>query len=700
MEKYKQALHPGTPVRSTENVYIIEKVLGQGSFGITYLASTYMKGNRGKARVLVALKEFFAEDLDVRCGDGAVAPRTMDGIAHKYAKAFQRESENLSKMDHPGIVHVMEAFEANGTYYYSMEYLSGGSLDDKVRGGGMPEADALPLIAKIGDALSYMHGRRMIHLDLKPKNIVLQGDGTPVIIDFGLSKQYDKNGKPESSTSIGGGTPGYAPLEQGTASSGALFRPTLDVYALGATLYKMLTGQTPPEASLLLNNIELLPPELKSKGVSAKTVEAIGKAMSPRMDDRPQTVAEFLKLMGVEEKTKIKEQDISEKPEPKNKRKGLWIALSAIAVCATLFFGPKISRTESADKYFSAANKGKASAQYKLGECYYKGLGVLPDTTEAVKWFRRAAEQGYAEAQYELGRSYYFGEGERLDYKEAVTWLGRAAEQGHASSQNLLAHCYYLGRGVVNQDYEEAAKWYRRAAEQGNVEAQSMLGTCYFNETGVPRDYYEAIKWFRLAADQGEVYAQYNMGLCFDQGFGVDEEDGEEAAKWYRMAADQGYADAQCNLGRLYLIGEDVDEDYDEAVKWFTKAANQGNYRAQLFLGYCYLDGLGVDEDAIEAMTWFRRSAKQGFAEAQFALAERYYYGDGVDQDYAEAVKWFRLAAGQGSADAQHRLGYCHEFGQGVDQDFAEAKNWYEKAKENGDSSVQEDLDRLAKKMR
>ena len=98
MEKYKQALHPGTPVRSTENVYVIEKVLGQGSFGITYLASTYMKGNRGKARVLVALKEFFAEDLDIRCGDGAVASRTMDGIAHKYAKAFQRESENLSKI--------------------------------------------------------------------------------------------------------------------------------------------------------------------------------------------------------------------------------------------------------------------------------------------------------------------------------------------------------------------------------------------------------------------------------------------------------------------------------------------------------------------------------------------------------------------------------------------------------------------------
>ena len=316
MYKFKQALPLGTVIRSKENVYTIEKVLGQGSFGITYLASTYVKGNRGQARVFVALKEFFAEELDARLRDGSVAPRTMDGISHKYAKAFQRESENLSKMDHPGIVHVMEAFEANGTYYYSMEYLSGGSLDDKVRGGGMPEADALPLIAKIGDALSYMHGRRMIHLDLKPKNIVLQGDGTPVIIDFGLSKQYDKKGNPESSTTIGGGTPGYAPIEQANQSSGKSFQPTLDIYALGATLFKMLTGYTPPVASSIIED-GFPESELLARHVSDKTVGAIREAMRPSRKDRPQTVEAFLSILGVAASSKVDPEKTVIKPDPK-----------------------------------------------------------------------------------------------------------------------------------------------------------------------------------------------------------------------------------------------------------------------------------------------------------------------------------------------------------------------------------------------
>ena len=97
--------------------------------------------------VTAAVKEFFAKDLDFRLPDGSVSARTEAGVAYRYARAFRRESENLYKMKHPGIVHVLEAFEANGTFYYAMEYLSGGSLDNKVKGVGMPEAEALPMIA-------------------------------------------------------------------------------------------------------------------------------------------------------------------------------------------------------------------------------------------------------------------------------------------------------------------------------------------------------------------------------------------------------------------------------------------------------------------------------------------------------------------------------------------------------------------------
>ena len=316
MVNKNQALSVGTVIRSRENSYTIEKVLGQGAFGITYRASTLIAMKLGKAKVRVALKEFFAEELDSRNKDGSVAPRTDGGIAQKYAKAFQRESENLSKMDHPGIIHVLEAFEANGTYYYSMEYISGGSLNDKVKDVGMPEEEALPLLAKIGDALSYMHGQKMIHLDLKPGNVVLQDDGSPVIIDFGLSKQYDKKGNPESSTTIGGGTPGYAPIEQANQSSGKSFQPTLDIYALGATLFKMLTGYTPPVASSIIED-GFPESELLARHVSDKTVGAIREAMRPSRKDRPQTVEAFLSILGVAASSKVDPEKTVIKPDPK-----------------------------------------------------------------------------------------------------------------------------------------------------------------------------------------------------------------------------------------------------------------------------------------------------------------------------------------------------------------------------------------------
>lgn len=145
---------------------------------------------------------------------------------------------------------------------------------------------------RIGSALAFMHDNRMLHLDLKPLNVMRRADGRPVLIDFGLSKQYGSDGQPESSTTIGGGTPGYAPLEQANYHEGRDFPVTLDIYAFGATLYKMLTGQTPPVAADVLNDGFPEEPLLR-KQVSRKTIEALRKAMSPMKKERWQTVGEF-----------------------------------------------------------------------------------------------------------------------------------------------------------------------------------------------------------------------------------------------------------------------------------------------------------------------------------------------------------------------------------------------------------------------
>lgn len=290
--------------------YKIVKKLGSGSFGITYLATTKaaLSGGLGKMEVTVnvAIKEFFMEEFNSRSMDGSSVDGTNASLFKNYRKKFYREAENLSKLRHPNIVKVLEVFDENNTTYYSMQFVNGESLDDYIKSKGrIPEEEALTELKDIGEALQYMHDNKMLHLDLKPKNIMRSGDGHLLLIDFGLSKQYDQNGEPESSTTLGLGTPGYAPIEQANYKQDGTFPATLDIYALGATVYKMLTGSTPPHASDILS--EGFPKDLFTKlGISSKTISMVEKAMSPVKKHRFQTVSELLK--DVEYKTKQREE--------------------------------------------------------------------------------------------------------------------------------------------------------------------------------------------------------------------------------------------------------------------------------------------------------------------------------------------------------------------------------------------------------
>ena len=279
--------------------YKIEKILGQGSFGITYLASTRIKveGPLGNIEtpIKVAIKEFFMRDLNGRT-ESTVTCSTQSGLYDKYKDKFIKEAQSLSKLSHPHIIKVLEVFENNNTQYYVMEYCEGGSLDDKISArGGLSEEETLKYTGQIMSALSYMHAHHMLHLDLKPGNVMLRSNGEAVLIDFGLSKQFDESGHPESSTTIGGGTPGYAPLEQSNYD-GRGFPKTMDVYALGGTMFKMLTGNRPPEASMILN-YGFPTEELQNHNVSQHLISCIAKAMSFRVSERPQDIESLERLL-------------------------------------------------------------------------------------------------------------------------------------------------------------------------------------------------------------------------------------------------------------------------------------------------------------------------------------------------------------------------------------------------------------------
>lgn len=282
-----QQLTPGTLLHG--GTYKIEKILGQGSFGITYLAE---HTNLGKK---VAIKEFFMKELNSRGEDGSITGMSDGSLSQNYCQKFKKEAINLSRLDHPNIVRVTDSFSENGTFYYVMDFIEGQNLNDYVKSHYIDETEAVSIIKSVADALIYMHEEKhMLHLDLKPGNVMRRNsDGHVFLIDFGLSKHYSTDGQPETSTTIGLGTAGYAPIEQGNKAKNGEFRPTIDVYALGATFYKLLTRETPPPASDLVSDDELLENKLREKGVSDNLIKVVTEAMCPNVRKRTQSVREF-----------------------------------------------------------------------------------------------------------------------------------------------------------------------------------------------------------------------------------------------------------------------------------------------------------------------------------------------------------------------------------------------------------------------
>lgn len=285
------------PVGSTlmQGKYRIVAVLGQGGFGITY------KGEHTMLGTTVAIKEFFMKGACERDENSThVTTSQSNGeLASRFRTKFLKEAKTLAALKHPNIIRVFDIFEDNGTAYYVMDYVEGNNLSDIVEGKGrLSEPLALKYIRQVANALNYLHQKKLLHLDVKPANILLdKNTGNAILIDFGVSKQYDQDGQ-QTSTTPPAISKGYSPVEQYAQGSNVkTFSPATDIYSLAATLYKLVTGNTPPESNLLLNEDEQLPPY--PSNVSEVTRNAIAECLQTRKK-RPQSISEFLQLLDSE----------------------------------------------------------------------------------------------------------------------------------------------------------------------------------------------------------------------------------------------------------------------------------------------------------------------------------------------------------------------------------------------------------------
>lgn len=280
------SLHIGDMLQNGK--YKIAKVLGQGGFGITYLAIHTLLDKK------VAIKEFFPKDFCDRDSDTnhiTLGTASSSKLVAKLRLKFVKETKNIAKLSHPNIVPIQDIFEENNTAYYIMDYIDGQSLADMLKSSGaFTQHKALHYIRHVASAIGYMHSRSMNHFDIKPGNIMVRkSDDMPVLIDFGTSKQYDNEGE-QTSTMAPGFTHGYAPIEQYKPGGVATFTPQTDIYALGATLYALITGKKPPHYSEILE--DGLPP--LGDNISPDVAGGIRHAMEVKKINRPATIGEFM----------------------------------------------------------------------------------------------------------------------------------------------------------------------------------------------------------------------------------------------------------------------------------------------------------------------------------------------------------------------------------------------------------------------
>ncbi len=285
----RNALEPG----HTLHWYVIKEVLGQGGFGITYLA---LDTNLDQ---LVAIKEYLPTEFAVREQDDSVNPVSSD-IDEHYQWGLDRfitEAKTLTKFKHHNLVRVLTVFTENNTAYMVMEYEKGQALHDILKERRtLSESELNGILTPLLDGLEKVHAEGFVHRDIKPANIYLREDGSPVLLDFGSARQAMGHHTRTLTTMV---SPGFAPFEQYVSKSDKQ-GPWTDIYGLGATLYRAATGRSPTDAmdrsEALLHvgkDVFVSVSEIAPEGFSENFLSAVDHSLLFKPEQRPQTISEW-----------------------------------------------------------------------------------------------------------------------------------------------------------------------------------------------------------------------------------------------------------------------------------------------------------------------------------------------------------------------------------------------------------------------
>jgi serine/threonine protein kinase len=581
--------------------YLLEQVLGQGGFGITYLARDTNLDQR------VAIKEYLPIDVATRRNDATVRARTEehDERYHWGLERFIREARTLARFDHPNIVRVLSVFEFNNTAYMVMRFEEGSNLAAILdQRGTLPEGELLRILLPILDGLELVHNAGFIHRDIKPDNIHVRADGSPVLLDFGSARQ--PVGHSPSMTILV--APGYAPFEQ-YYSSGESQGPWSDIYGLGATCYRAISGTPPMDAiarskGVLGSARDVLSPAttVGAGRYSPRLLKAIDHALEFAERDRPQSIAEWRRELAGETQQAAPAPVAphtaaadSQPPALPAVSGGGWpvfrtlvgAAVALVVVAVLLHFYPLSGGGDKKQPVASSQDDAEEKLKEQLANMK-KELEESKKKEEARKQQEEARKQQEAEAAKKLA-----------DERQAAQ-LAEAARKKREEEQKKLAEKLRI---KAEKQAEAARK--KREEEQKKLDAQlkakPQVAVNAPQIVAPPAVVPPPSKAQQLKKAQTE----YAAGRY------------AEALPVFKQLAEDGNAEAQLALGKAYAEGHGLVRDYARAAIWYRKAALQGNAEAQLRLGELYASGHGVPQNPFEAYVWFSAAVRGGNAAAK-----------------------------------------------------------------------------------
>lgn len=592
--------------------YRIDHVIGTGGFGITYAAHAAGLG------ATVAVKEYYPVDFGTRDGPLIVRP-SSDGHALLFDRlkaGFVREAQTLIKFRHNAIVRVLSVFEAHGTAYMVMEFEAGRSLKAWLAGLGRPptQAEIDAIVVPLLDALEVVHAASYLHRDIAPDNIIIRHDGSPVLIDFGASRQV-------AGAMTGLIKGGFSPQEQ-YANDPALQGPWTDLYALGATLSFALTGKIPEQAPARGIDDTMRPLRaVDFEGYRPAFLAGIDAALQWSPKDRPQTVAAMRQIM-------------YPKIEPALSSVPNLSVVPRLSVVPAIAARPQASFGAIVDERGPHAARPATSHWPKPRAMALVGAGLIAVVLAATNFaMRRPVDPAVPSP----GRP------------DDIPLSQRTAHQLHEEAQR-----YFRGDGV-ERDYQRARILFEQAVARGHGPSMHQLGWLHEHALGLAQSYVAAREWYEKAAAAGHYAAMNNLGYLHDKGLGVSQDFGR-AREWYEKAAAGGEAAAMENIAVLYREGHGVAQSTSTAFEWYQKAANAGEASSMNWVGRFHQEGWSTAVDKVAARQWFLKAAEADDEDGMWNLSTMLDAGDGGPANAEQAAHWLLQAAKAGNDHAKTAL--------------------------------------------